>query len=554
MKGRQSELHTVLAARGSGRDGSIAMLQGLDAASWTRQYVGATAAVAAAAAATAEAYAAGGGFSTPGGQCAGLETLLRWLLWEEAGTQPQAEPESVPGEEEEFRGLRECFCEGHLRLLRASYLQVAGFGGSPISSSSEVVPMGLGELASLRHNLCEGHVRLLRASYLLELHNHGGRIQRRQDLPERAFWEPLEALAELAKPDDFGSDTAAISAGGDSNSDYLNDEVSCFAPFLFAFSYRWLTLHHPDPDGYHLALLAPLLLGPALALRRERGLEKDLAVFWDFACLMQRPLPCDEEGLAPGLDSALTSSASVFAHDRCAVVIQPCVPEGFSGVGYKGSGWCCFEGAVSSIVGKDSSLRLDLSRLGPPPLAGGYAEIREACRAQHPVPRSPEGLARELESLAFARAGDLEKVTNLYRSIFAAATAGAERLLYAGQGWGPAQAFALTDVLPRFRYCRELNLGYNPLGDEGVEAVAGVLPALPALRELFLFGCDLGRGAVAPLGTALTRMPELMVLDVDQNPDMAKSDSCKDLLHAWLSAGKPESGLVLCDDMSSLLG
>ena len=77
-----------------------------------------------------------------------------------------------------------------------------------------------------------GAIRPLRGRFVIALHKHGGRLKRRQDLPEEAFWtyEELKAVAEkLGK--DYG--------------------------FLFvALSYRWLSADHPDPDGFHLAIIA----------------------------------------------------------------------------------------------------------------------------------------------------------------------------------------------------------------------------------------------------------------------------------------------------------
>ena len=77
-----------------------------------------------------------------------------------------------------------------------------------------------------------GAIAPLRGSYLVSLHQAGGRLQRRQALPEEAFFQPT-ALRSLCTGlgDDFGVAFVAISAS-------------------------WLQSTHLDPCGFHLAILA----------------------------------------------------------------------------------------------------------------------------------------------------------------------------------------------------------------------------------------------------------------------------------------------------------
>ena len=149
-----------------------------------------------------------------------------------------------------------------------------GDGDAPAASPYTTLYAGL--LESVR----SGAIKPLRGRFVKALHKHGGRLKRRQDLPPEAFWtyEELKAVAEKLGKDRYG--------------------------YLFvALSYRWLSADHPDPDGFHLAIIAEVAalylknsgltyvfiradLDPALA---------DFALFWDFASLPQKPRTEAEE-------------------------------------------------------------------------------------------------------------------------------------------------------------------------------------------------------------------------------------------------------------------
>ena len=55
-------------------------------------------------------------------------------------------------------------------------------------------------------------------------------------------------------------------------------EEECF----FSLSYPWLTPQHPDPKGFHLSKVAPVL---ALYMRLHK--LADVSVFWDWASCFQ---------------------------------------------------------------------------------------------------------------------------------------------------------------------------------------------------------------------------------------------------------------------------
>ena len=77
-----------------------------------------------------------------------------------------------------------------------------------------------------------GAIALLSGRWIIKLRKSGGRLKRRQDLPAEAFLG-VDELRRLVKK--LGNDWGLL---------------------LVAISYRWLTAEHPDPDGFHLAIIA----------------------------------------------------------------------------------------------------------------------------------------------------------------------------------------------------------------------------------------------------------------------------------------------------------
>ena len=127
-----------------------------------------------------------------------------------------------------------------------------------------------------------GAIAPLRGRYLIALHRRGGRIRRRQDLPAEAFWTADELRRVCARLDEKG-------------------QGQCKGLLFVALSYRWLARGEPDPDGFHLGIVASVLdklLDPkdpdtgepepyysnfAAAFHLAGLGEADCAVFWDCA-------------------------------------------------------------------------------------------------------------------------------------------------------------------------------------------------------------------------------------------------------------------------------
>ena len=151
--------------------------------------------------------------------------------------------------------------------------------------------------AAMGHGLKrKAPVRLVTAEYLIGLFERGERIKRRQELPESAFYDAP-----------------------------LNEAAS-----LFIVSYRWITKSHPDPEGFHLGTLAPVLRSDC----KRSDIASRVAVFIDFCCLYQSPRSDDESAL---FKKGLSSINLLYAHQTTYVLCLTRVPAGVTG--YDVSGW-----------------------------------------------------------------------------------------------------------------------------------------------------------------------------------------------------------------------
>ena len=307
-------------------------------------------------------------------------------------------------------------------------------------------------------------VRLLKASYLIELYRGGGRLVRRQDLPESAFYTGVL--------DDRGFR-------------------------LFAISYPWLTTSHPDPDGFHLRTIGALLAAYCAYVKSNGS---DDVVFLDFCSLDQSPRS-DEEG--GRFKRGLGAINLIYAHQISYVLCLTVVPQG-TDRGYDARGWCFFERLVAGAL-KQSQKLLDVGKLrvAPDAVTDFYAQVDRVCDVSRRPPLTPAAFEAELEKRQFTNGkSDHRLVAGLYAQFVQEALGAATRLIYWELGWGDEQAEELAAVLPLCECLRELNLRGNGIGDRGAAALARSLPA--GLEVLDLNSNDaLGDEGVAALAARL---------------------------------------------------
>jgi hypothetical protein len=334
----------------------------------------------------------------------------------------------------------------------------------PMSEASRFTDLELGALATLVWPADDAPIRLLAAGYLVALWQNGGRLTRRQDVPDSGFYHMK-----------LTSNTR-----------------------LVAVSYPWLAPDEPDADGHHLRQLGPVLH----AFMRKLG--GNVAVFIDFSCLFQAPRTPDQSLL---FKRGLAGINIIYAHQWSWVLCLTTIPKGVDARAYHSRGWCVFELLVASMI-TNSNLLLDLGRLaGAASLADYDRDVRLKCIARRKAPVSP---ARFEQMLLHTRdpSGDGHKykftngkedrpfVIARYAEVFDAAVGGATHLHYTTLNWGDPEAHQLGAALPFAISLKVLSLKENPqVGDRGAAAIAHHLPA--TLVELDLRATTIGDSGFA---------------------------------------------------------
>ena len=277
----------------------------------------------------------------------------------------------------------------------------------------------------------------------------------------------------------------------------LGDTIFGYGLLFVALSYRWLSADHPDPDGFHLAIIAEvaalyLKSGYLTSAFGMAGLDEnvtDFALFWDFASLTQKPRKPEEELLfMPGLKA----SNIWYGHLRSVCWQQTTLPEGFTfapfrdnktgemrtpAQTYEDSGWCFIEAIISAGI-KEGYLRLDLGKRTEEAMRGKYVDLMEVCTAKRPAPILPEEAARLLREVKIFTAGsDVDKVIELYRSFFEGVSQSTVKLSFGSLQWGDAEAVQLSRVLGSglLASLEKLRLDSNQIGDEGFKALAAAI-------------------------------------------------------------------------------
>jgi len=387
-------------------------------------------------------------------------------------------------------------------------LLTGGLGAPPTAQSQTIVanaPNPYFDVETLLASVGSGAIAAVKGTWLVGLHKRGGRLSRRQDLPPEAFWSALE-LRRVARAlgDDFGV-------------------------LFVALSYRWLTMEHPDPDGFHLGIVASVAelylnqrgwkdkygfdqYSQLTRAFRKHGLGlPEFALFWDYASLHQPPRTDAEAELFP---KGLKNSNVWYGHACTVVWMQSELPEGFAArmrasepplaETYEDSGWCYVEAAISATI-KPGFLRLDLAKRTDRAMACTYGPgerwdeaddmLARSCARRRPPPPSPETVRRLLQTeKRFTNSSDVSKVADLYATFFGKVI-NVRELKFQGLEWGDADVVELCEVLPRFAALRTLDLSDNKIGPESASALGEALKVNAVLTTL-----DLSTNSIGPEG------------------------------------------------------
>ena len=336
-----------------------------------------------------------------------------------------------------------------------------------------------------------GALAPLRSSYLKHLVESGEALQKRQDLPEAAFW-----------------DVAAFQR--------LTESEACMFS-IFALSYRWLTAEHPDPDGFHLSKVVAFLEMHKAWVEQEGINVDDCAVFWDFGSLFQPERTHDQKALfREGLRASNVWYGSVYT----TVLIQSHLPPGFTATPYTQSGWCFVEATISSVI-KMSHTRFDTGALeldgaGNLVMDEDRETVMERCLSRRCVPLRPDIVRHLLHTeKKFTTDADKEVVADLYESFFNDVAGSSTVLGFPCLDWTDKEIRDLADSLRLFEMLAFLNLVGNKITDEGAFALADALKDLKHLKLVKLRHNNIGLVGAAALRDVLQTYTEL---ELEGNP------------------------------------
>ena len=227
---------------------------------------------------------------------------------------------------------------------------------------------------------------------------------------------------------------------------------------VLALSYPWLDASHPDRLGEQLRRVASVL---SVMLKSCTSPHGTIGVFWDYACLPQRPWSTSAE--RQRFEEGLACVDALYMHPFTHVLkmtgpVPKCDdPAGYSNSSpYERRGWCFFESHAAAIVKDDDCLWDYAEAAGETTLEG----LRSRLRCGRRPPLSP-GLFREAmeykcgtRELCFTDGADMQTVITMYAAGFEKAFSSFARtkledntLYYQALEWGSADVAVLTTTL-----------------------------------------------------------------------------------------------------------
>ena len=155
-------------------------------------------------------------------------------------------------------------------------------------------------------------------------------------------------------------------------------------------------------------------------------------------------------------------------------------------------GWCFCESSVSNLV-KDFDYVLDLAKFDES--VTRLDDVVKGCAAKRAPPLAPPVFKEDLSTKTFTSPkADTETVGNLYEKEFDEKLGEATVLDYCELQWMDADVVKLCGAIATGKLVKlkELNLFGNQIGDAGVAALAEVAGKLPQLGRLVLENNQIG--------------------------------------------------------------
>mmetsp|Transcript_14565 Transcript_14565/g.41740 ORF Transcript_14565/g.41740 Transcript_14565/m.41740 type:complete len:802 (-) Transcript_14565:92-2497(-) len=382
--------------------------------------------------------------------------------------------------------------------------------------------------ASIKSALEDRDTVLVRGDWVLGLAIGGGKLPRRQELPEGATVPPSRLTSQ--------------------------DKI-------VAISCRWLTKEHPDPDGVQLQTV-----GRVLWHFTKYWEGANVAIFIDWCSLYQEPRSMSEKA---AFQRSLRNIHMWYAHQDISLWMITGTSDRPDATSYGDRGWPTFEQALAGLI-TPASMVLDLGKLDD--TCEDFLSTVRTCAAKRPAPADPESFYQTLLTKRFSHASDRALVEEKYQEAFQAVLIEATRLYYSTLGWNDGEIVKLSVSLPRCSRLTALELSDNRITPDGFGSLCHCLPQLPALSRLALDKnllrnrgaellshvlprcftlewMDLRQNQIIKLGVdrlACCHMPtHLRFIDLRGNNVKRGHTSAERIMESWKRAGKPLEGLLL---------
>uniref|UniRef100_A0A0G4I9B6 Uncharacterized protein n=1 Tax=Chromera velia CCMP2878 TaxID=1169474 RepID=A0A0G4I9B6_9ALVE len=303
---------------------------------------------------------------------------------------------------------------------------------------------------------------------------------------------------------------------------------------VVCLSFAWLSHNHPDPNRFHLQLLAR-------ELEKHWWAQGECAdrvfIFWDFMSLHQNPRTESEDLL---FQKALESLDLFYSSSHTRVFRSIGVPpESPNPLPYNTRGWPTFETCVigfkpsrltyhlpTSVVDENSpSSRRRLSSDG---FKLNFPKDATACIVSPAdtilPPHSPNDFNLLLESKTFTNGADGEVVKELYRQFVHRTAGSVQHVSFAGRsGFSDANAVTLCGLFQYLQQValagmgdpqggngewgclRQLDLSWTQVTDRGAEMLIETLGDVKSLRRINLSGTQISVGTLRALQQTFER-------------------------------------------------
>jgi hypothetical protein len=286
-----------------------------------------------------------------------------------------------------------------------------------------------------------------------------------------------------------------------------------------AISHCWLSPEHPDPDGYHLRLLAQLLDRRVAYIGPDSG----VAIFFDYCSLYQKERTEDEEEV---FTESLKWCELWYAHEHTEKWLLTSVPNpahGLSEPWWSTRGWMSFERSVAELVAiegvgsRNSLLDIGLATNDDALSILEWPEIAKRCRFLQKPPLVPEAFASNLATKNFSEPLDIDLLKRKYNETFEGVMASTQLLVFCDLEWGDAEAAELAIGLMRCQVLRKIELEGNTIGDAGVGSIMEALSSCHYIETVDLRSNRIGDGGAEHAARAIPKCKKLISIDLSFN-------------------------------------